>query len=236
MSCPGVTRRTLVGIEADIARKGTQRRPWPGIPGVLSQSRLPRCLGDVVDSRAAHALAVPFVTGGSLRSRASSGTATGFDRLFIEEYPRVAAIANRVLADPAGAEDVAQEVFLDLHRRFGDDPGAKAPGWLHSAAVHTALNAIRSERRRSAREERSLAGPSPADDPQIAAEVAETRRAILALLGRIPRRHAMVLALRYSGLSYAEIATALGIGVNGVGTRLRRAEARLRKEVGDASI
>jgi RNA polymerase sigma factor (sigma-70 family) len=189
----------------------------------------------VVDSRAAHGLAVPFVTSGSLRSRSSGITSTGFDRLFAEEYARVAAIANRILGDPAAAEDVAQDVFLDLHRRFGDDPGAKAPAWLHTAAVHTALNAIRSQRRRSAREERS-ATPSPADDPQVAVEVAETRRAIRESLARMPRRHATVLALRYSGLSYAEIATALGIGVNGVGTRLRRAEARFRKEVGDASI
>jgi RNA polymerase sigma factor (sigma-70 family) len=176
------------------------------------------------------------VTSGSLRSRSSGITSTGFDRLFVEEYTRVAAIANRILGDPAAAEDVAQDVFLDLHKRFGDDPGAKAPAWLHTAAVHTALNAIRSRRRRSVREERS-ATPSPAaDDPQVAVEVAETRRAIRESLARMPRRHATVLALRYTGLSYAEIATALGIGVNGVGTRLRRAEARFRKEVGDASI
>jgi RNA polymerase sigma factor (sigma-70 family) len=200
----------------------------------LSQSRAPRCLCDVVDSRAVQSLPVPFVTGGSLRSRAPSITSTRFDRLFAEEYARVAAIANRILGDPAAAEDVAQDVFLDLHRRFGDDPGAKAPAWLHAAAVHSALNVIRSERRRSAREERSV-GPSPADDPQVAVEAAETRRVVRASLARIPRRHSMVLALRYSGLSYAEIATALGIGVNGVGTRLRRAEARFRKEVGDAS-
>jgi RNA polymerase sigma factor (sigma-70 family) len=190
----------------------------------------------VVDSPSIQTLAVPFVTGGSLRARATSNTSTGFDRLFASEYARVAAIANRVLADPATAEDVAQEVFLDLHRRFGDDPGARAPSWLHTAAVHTSLNVIRSERRRAAREERSVLGRSAADDPQVAVETAETRRAIRASLARIPRRHAMVLALRYSGLSYAEIATALGIGVKGVGTRLKRAEARLRKEVGDASI
>jgi len=109
----------------------------------------------VVESRAVQRLGVPFVTGGSLRSRAPSIASTGFDRLFAEEYARVAAIANRILGDPAAAEDVAQDVFLDLHRRFGDDPGASAPAWLHAAAVHTALNAIRGERRRSAREERS---------------------------------------------------------------------------------
>jgi RNA polymerase sigma-70 factor (ECF subfamily) len=79
-------------------------------------------------------------------------------------------------------------------------------------------------------------GSSLSDDPQAAVEVAETRRAVRAALARVPARDASVLALRYSGLSYAETAAALGIGVSGVGTVLRRAEARLRKEVGDASL
>ncbi len=161
---------------------------------------------------------------------------TTFDRLFEEEYARVAAIARRVLGDPAAAEDVAQEVFLDLHRRFGDNPGAKAPAWARTAAAHTALNMIRSNRRRAGREERYATEPSQTHDPQAAVEAAETGRAVRAALARIPRRQATVLALRYSGLSYAEMASALGIGVNTVGTRLRRAEARLRKEVDDASV
>jgi RNA polymerase sigma factor (sigma-70 family) len=161
---------------------------------------------------------------------------TSFDRLFDEEYARVAAIARRVLGDPVAAEDVAQEVFLDLHRRFGDNPGAKAPAWARTAAAHTALNMIRTNRRRAVREVRFATEPSLANDPEASVEASETTRAVRAALARIPRRQAMVLALRYSGLSYAEIASSLGIGVNAVGTRLRRAEARLRKEVGDASV
>ena len=148
----------------------------------------------------------------------------------------MAAIARRVLGDPAAAEDVAQEVFLDIHRRFGDNPGAKAPAWARTAAAHTALNMIRSNRRRAVREERYVTAPSLAHDPQVAAEAAETTRAVRVALARIPKRHATVIALRYSGLSYAEMASTLGIRVNAVGTRLRRAEARLRKEVGDASV
>jgi len=201
----------------------------------MSQSRGRRCFSGVVDSSAAPVHAVPFVSVRPSRAPVVA-TSTGFERLFVAEYARVTAIAARVLADQAAAEDVAQEVFLDLHRRFGNDPGAQAPAWLHAAAVHRALNAIRSRRRRGAREERFATGVSQSDDPQAAVEVAETRRAIRAALARVPARDATVLALRYSGLSYAETATALGIGVNGVGTRLRRAEARLRKEVGDASL
>ncbi len=52
---------------------------------------------------------------------------------------------------------------------------------------------------------------------------------------RLPERSAAVLALRYSGLSYAEIATATGTRVTHIGTMLRRAEQALRKEVTDAA-
>ncbi len=41
----------------------------------------------------------------------------------------------------------------------------------------------------------------------------------------------MILALRYGGLAYAEIAASLGIGIGSVGTRLVRAEAALGKEL-----
>jgi RNA polymerase sigma factor (sigma-70 family) len=191
---------------------------------------------DVVDSSAFRSLGSRAVTGIPRPAAAVGVRPTTFDRLFDEEYARVAAIARRVLGDPVAAEDVAQEVFLDLHRRFGDNPGAKATAWARTAAAHTALNVIRSNRRRAVREEGYANAPSLAHDPQVAAEAAETTRAVRAALARIPKRHATILALRYTGLSYAEVASALGIGVNAVGTRLRRAEARLRKEIGDASV
>ena len=65
---------------------------------------------------------------------------------------------------------------------------------------------------------------------------ADLRRRVRAALARIRRRHAVVLALRHSGLSYAEVADALGVRVTHVGTLLRRAEAALRKEIGDAPL
>src|SRR5919206_2352453 len=74
-----------------------------------------------------------------------------FERLFLQEYPKVVAIAYKVLADPAAAEDVAQEVFLKFHRSLSPN-SERASGWLHAAAVHSALNMIRGERRRTLRE------------------------------------------------------------------------------------
>jgi RNA polymerase sigma-70 factor (ECF subfamily) len=154
-----------------------------------------------------------------------------FDRLFASEYGKVVAVANRVLADRAEAEDVAQEVFLDFHRRHSPDVGF-ASAWLHRAAVHTALNRIRSRRRR---ERRELVDSNNREktvlDPQVMVEIEEDRRQVRRALSRLPRKAASVLALRYSGLSYVEVGAALGVGANQVGTLLRRAEHALRKEM-----
>src|SRR5205809_789156 len=57
-----------------------------------------------------------------------------FERLFLQEYPKVVAIAYRVLADRTAAEDVAQEVFLKFHRSHSPD-SERASGWLHAAAA-----------------------------------------------------------------------------------------------------
>ena len=158
---------------------------------------------------------------------------TPFETLFLAEYARVVGIANRVLADRQEAEDVAQEVFLDFHRKHPPEAPYAGP-WLHAAAAHRALNRIRSRKRRESREVRhvtELANQLDAPNPERVVESKETRREVREALARLPRKPAAVLTLRYSGLSYAEVAEALGVGVGQVGTLLRRAEAALRKEV-----
>ena len=154
-----------------------------------------------------------------------------FEALFTAEYARVVGIANRVLADPHEAEDVAQEIFIDFHR-LHSATAEYAPAWLHRAAAHASLNRLRSARRRQKREfAQALEAEDKTLDPQKQAEVAEDRRRLRDALGRLAPKPAAVLVLRASGLSYAEVAQALGIGIGQIGTLLRRAEATLRKEV-----
>jgi RNA polymerase sigma factor (sigma-70 family) len=156
------------------------------------------------------------------------------ERVFRAEYGRVVGLARRVLGDEHAAEDVAQEVFLGFARAQVDEPAVR--GWLSVAAVHTALNVARTSRRRTGREVRAEADPAlgrpeaagdAADDAVLALERAGVRRALAAL----PRAQAVALVLRHSGVSYADIADALGIAPSGVGTTVRRAEAALRKEL-----
>lgn len=154
-----------------------------------------------------------------------------FAALFTAEYSRVVGIANRVLADPHEAEDVAQEVFIDFHR-LHSSTAQYAPAWLHRAAAHASLNRLRGARRRQKREVAQAAEEGDKTvDPQKQLEVNEDRRMVRAALGRLAPKPAAALAMRASGLSYAEVAQALGVGIGQVGTLLRRAEAALRKEV-----
>jgi RNA polymerase sigma factor (sigma-70 family) len=163
----------------------------------------------------------------------SGTTDPAFDRVFRAEYARVVGIATRVLGDRSRAEDVAQDAFLSLHRRrCSDQPWAG--GWVCAAATHGALNVLRADRRRS-RREGLLASPAAAVDPAAAVEQMDDSRVLRAALRRLPQRAATVLVLRHSGLSYAEVAAAMGVRQGDVGTMLRRAESALRKEVDRAT-
>lgn len=149
--------------------------------------------------------------------------------VFRADYPRVVAVAARVLGSRDDAEDVAQEVFLAFGR--SSVPAGDAAGWLSVAAVHTALNQLRSGRRRASREEVATGDDGTAPDVAETVVVLEERRRVRAALARLPHKQAAALVLRHSGMSYAEVAAALDLSPGSVGTTVRRAESALRKEL-----
>ena len=156
------------------------------------------------------------------------------EQVFRADYPRVVGVAARVLGSLDQAEDVAQEVFLAFGR--SSVPVREAGGWLTVAAAHTALNLLRSGRRRTAREEAARGEPTVVPDVADAVISRDEHSRVRAALARLPRKQAVVLVLRHSGLSYADVAAALDMSVGSVGTSLRRAESALRKELNpDAS-
>ncbi len=162
-------------------------------------------------------------------SAAGSAVRADLEQVFRAGYPAVVAVAARVLGSRDEAEDVAQEVFLSFAR--STVPAAEAPGWLAVAAAHTALNHLRSGRRRTAREEAAADDGTPVPDVAESVVAREERSRVRAALARLPRRQAVALVLRHSGLSYADVATALDLSPGSVGTTVRRAEAALRQEL-----
>src|SRR3984893_3861378 len=119
-----------------------------------------------------------------------------FARLFLEEYPKVVAIAYRVLGDRSAAEDVAQEVFIKFHRSLSPD-SERAAGWLHAPAVPSARNVIRGGGRRAQRETAQALAPAqpPAANPERLVEEAAVRREGRRALSKVPQQPAARLRL-----------------------------------------
>ncbi|OAA18324.1 RNA polymerase sigma-70 factor, ECF subfamily [Frankia sp. EI5c] len=152
------------------------------------------------------------------------------DEVFRRDYRVVVSVAAGVLGDRDQAQDVAQEVFLSFSRSAV--PAARTRGWLCVAAAHTALNTIRSHRRRAGREEAAATVENTVVPDVAEAVVArDEHRQVRAALARLPRTQAVALLLRHSGLSYADVAAALDMSPTSIGTTVRRAEAALRKEL-----
>ena len=174
---------------------------------------------------------------GSTRGAHGGAVRADLEQVFRACYPRVVAVAARVLGSRDEAEDVAQEVFLSFGR--SSVPADEAPAWLSVAAAHRALNQLRSGRRRTDRELRAVTPgvPHPGAASSTVPDVAETvvgldeRRRVREALARLPHKQAVALVLRHSGLSYAEVATALDLSPGSVGTTVRRAESALSKEL-----
>lgn len=166
--------------------------------------------------------------GTRLEATASPGS---FEQFFRVQYPVIVRIAYGVVRDVYLAEDVAQEVLIAAQRRFPEPCSSDhAAAWARIATTHLALNAVRSRERRSERQKRQVPDRTPVGPEDLAIGRDEESRVRTALT-RLPRHSATVLVLRHSGLSYAEVAQAMGVKVGHVGTMLRRAEAGLRKEL-----
>ncbi len=151
------------------------------------------------------------------------------EEVFRRDYQLVVGVAARVLGSRDEAEDVAQEVFLSFGRT--SVPAGQARGWLSVAAAHTALNLLRSGRRRASQEVSAAGADAVISDVAEVVVTREERSRVRAALAGLPRKQAVALVLRHSGLSYADVAAALDLSPGSVGTTVRRAESALRKEL-----
>jgi RNA polymerase sigma-70 factor (ECF subfamily) len=153
-----------------------------------------------------------------------------FEAVFFQYYTRVYTVVFRLVGDQAEAEDLTLETFWKLWQQ----PPTRAEnlsGWLYRVATRLGYNALRAAKRRGRYEEAAwdVLQPATGADPAGEAERALERVRVRAILGHMPERDAQLLILRHSGLSYREIATALGVSSNSVGTLLARAESEFER-------
>lgn len=173
----------------------------------------------------------------ALAFRARDGDLDSFNEL-VRRYQRsVFGLCLRMLSSAAAAEDAAQEAMLSAWRGLGGYRGGSFQAWI----LRIAGNQCRDElRRRKRRPSDSLDGlieeagdavvpPSADRSPEQQTLDSETGRVIEAALARLPddQRQAVVLC-DVQGLTYDEIAGAMGSSVGTVKSRISRGRARLR--------
>jgi RNA polymerase sigma-70 factor (sigma-E family) len=145
-------------------------------------------------------------------------------------------LAIIMLGDRAAAEDVVQDAFCGLYRRWDYlDDQAKALPYVRSAVLNGCRNQVRARIRAQRRTLVATGGagvPSAEEDVLLAEEHAE----VLAALRRLPARQREALVLRfYLNLAEPEIAATMGVSTGTVKSTTSRALAALAKLLGEGS-
>ena len=169
-----------------------------------------------------------------LLARVARGDHTAFEAVYDTLAGPVYGLIKKVVRDPAQAEEVTQEVMLEIWRtasRF--DPGKGSPAaWAMTIAHRRAVDRVRSENSAAQREQK--AGPltltvsgedDVADTVQTALDQQRVRRC---LDGLTELQNESIKLAYYGGYTYPQVAKLLGVALGTVKTRIRDGLIRLR--------
>lgn len=183
-------------------------------------------------SRFWHPMTIENATLAALLPRVATGDHVAFATLYDELSSMVFGIAKRVARDGTHAEEITQEVFVDLWRLAARFDAAKGNvrSWAATIAHRRAVDRVRSEQAHRNRERVDALAVVPATSgPEELAVDGESRQRAMSALGRLspPQREALELAY-YGGLTHVEVADQLGIALGTAKTRIRDGLLRLR--------
>ena len=167
-----------------------------------------------------------------LVERVAKGDRAAVRLLFMRHHARVYRFAARQTGSDMMADDIANEVFLELWRQAPAFEGrSEVSTWLLGIARFKALSALRKKKEEWIGDDDAAAIPDTADTPEVAVMKDDKATALRGMVNGLPEEHRTVIDLAYyHAKSVAEIAEILSIPVATVKTRMFYA----RKKLGEA--
>jgi len=177
--------------------------------------------------------------------RVQAGDETAFASLFRKLSPRVLQYVRRMVGSDARAEEITQDVFVQVYRfRERYQPQGKLSTWVFTIATNLSLNELRRPERQlrvdlwsdrhgeGERDEGPALEDPEAVSPESGAASLELARALEAGIGELPaKQRAALLLSRVDGLAYRDVALALGCTEGAVKALLFRATQGLKERL-----
>ncbi len=175
-----------------------------------------------------------------LMKRIGSGDREAFRWLFRRYAASAMAVAQRILRQPALAEETVQEAFLSVWRnpRGYDADRGSVRAWLMSTVHHRAVDQVRREEAQRRRAEEAVGdmdvdGDDPADLVVDEIGLPQEREAVRRAMDDLPAEQRQVIELMYfGGMSQSRIAESLGLPLGTVKSRTLLAMRRMRAALG----
>lgn len=165
------------------------------------------------------------------------GEKGAYQAIYDQYEDRVQRVCRRMLGNRDDAQEAAQETFLRVYTALGKFNGRYQLGaWITRIATNVCLDQIRARARRPVEatpveelEHDFLAAGVHSDPETVSVRKAESRRVRKVLLGLPPLHRAAIVLRDFEGLSYAEVAVALGLTECQVKALLHRARKGFRR-------
>lgn len=170
----------------------------------------------------------PMETDAAIVRRAIDGDERAMRLLWNQHAPHVEAVVRRLAGDPDLAEDIAQEVWIQIFRALPSWRGdAKFSTWIHRVAINRTLNALRRVKRLAAAETAIEEDTAVVEQDAERSMLAQTIESAARQLS--PGARTVFLLHDVEGYTHEEIASELGITPGGSKSQLFKARAKLRR-------
>jgi len=174
----------------------------------------------------------------ALVERIAGGDQLAMQALFARHNVRVFRFVLGMVKDAGLAEDVVNEVFLDVWRQASRFEARSAVStWVLAIAHFKALSVLRRRPHEAADENEALTLADPSDDPEVALQKADRSEIMRSCLAALSPDHREIIDLAYyHEQSIEDVAKVVGIPVSTVKTRMFYARRHLAELLGKAGI